>query len=75
MVDVVKVFNEYVPPDELLHVDRCQHLERAIKIANREIPAENLLFAGLRVTENATCVPIIVCVCTYVFMIVSLSFR
>lgn len=57
---VVKVFNEYVPPEELLHVDRCQHLERAIETVNREIPAENLLFLGM-------CVSLCVHKCVLIF--------
>ena len=44
--NVVKMFNEFVKPEEQLYVDRCQQLERAIETVNRDIPVTDLFFYG-----------------------------
>ena len=44
--NVVKIFNEFIPPEELLFLDRCEQLERAIETVNLEIPVTDLFFDG-----------------------------
>ena len=80
--NVVKIFNEFVPPEELLYLDRCEHLERAIETVNREIPVTDLFFDGqscpyviLHVSICfCACVLMFTSLCPYTFMPMSLCY-
>ena len=69
--NVVKVFNEFIPPEELLYLDRFQQLERAIEAVNREIPATELFFDG----QYHACFLMPCFGCPYVIFHVSICFR